>query len=879
MIWPLSHLTFTRPGMLWLLLIVPVLVIAAWRYGVKTGRMPSPTPFLRGLAAIAIIIAVADPLIATSASSASTLFLVDQSQSIPETSSSAVTDWVNQALSSAPDGAEAAVITFGSNPNVAAPVGPVSSVASSWQANAAVDGSSTNLESALAVANALPTHGTRRIVVLSDGAENSGSAISQASQSGAPIDTVAVPGISNGDLRIEQVTGPSAIWAGDSANLTVSVNSPALTTITLRMSVDGGQPVEAQYSVSAGINSLPASLGQLSPGFHDINVEIVPSDATLDPVPENDTLPGTIVVRSAPNVLFVATENGDTGALSASLERQGAVVTRITPASLPSKSSDLAAYDAIVLNNVAASDLTLDQIAAIDQAARKLGKGVIVLGGASSYGPGGYAGTTLENMLPVTVKVTNGSQRPRVALLLIIDHSGSMTSSPKNGVSKLDMAREAAKQALTVLADGDQIGVLVFNDKQTWLVPMTVIQGQATRDRINASVDELTADSGTEVYPALQVGIDAIRSVDVDIRHIVLLSDGKSNSGTRESYQSLIDAAARDHVTVSTLALGDDADQQLLQFIAAQGGGRYYYTQTPEQIPQYTLQEAISAGSQSVLRGPFKTIQQSASPIMGDVDPFSLPLTDGYDFTKAKPDATTVLMSDRTDPILATWQYGLGRVIAWTADDGTDFAKTWTTWDRYDTFFAGMLRWALPDPENRAVSASVSRDGGAARFSFTATGVGGPTADLDHAVVTVSGPGIADVTLPIAAVGPDVYEGVLPKAADGAYHLSISWSGAQGTMNDSAAVVLPPSPELRPTFDGAALLASISAQSGGKQYTLDDAPGSLFSPVAGEDPGFASYRHTWAWFLGLGLFVALFEWSIRLGFWRRISALLASRAT
>jgi hypothetical protein len=89
--------------------------------------------------------------------------------------------------------------------------------------------------------------------------------------------------------------------------------------------------------------------------------------------------------------------------------------------------------------------------------------------------------------------------------------------------------------------------------------------------------------------------------------------------------------------------------------------------------------------------------------------------------------------------------------------------------------------------------------------------------------------------------------------------------------------VLPPSPELRPTFDGTALLASLSSQSGGDQLTLDENPSNLYAPIEDQDSGFASYRHTWVWFLSLGLFAALMEWSIRLGFWRRLEALFGSR--
>lgn len=76
---------------------------------------------------------------------------------------------------------------------------------------------------------------------------------------------------------------------------------------------------------------------------------------------------------------------------------------------------------------------------------------------------------------------------------------------------------------------------------------------------------------GTEIYPALALGFDAIRNVEADVRHIVLLSDGKSRTGTRETYARLIDDVVADRVTLSTIAIGEDADTDLLNFLADQG--------------------------------------------------------------------------------------------------------------------------------------------------------------------------------------------------------------------------------------------------------------------------------------------------------------------
>ena len=189
-----------------------------------------------------------------------------------------------------------------------------------------------------------------------------------------------------------------------------------------------------------------------------------------------------------------------------------------------------------------------------------------------------------------------------------------------------------------------------------------------------------------------------------------------------------------------------------------------------------------------MVRGGFTPIQVSASPIMDGFDPAAMPELDGYDFTKIKPEGTSVLESRREDPILANWQYGLGRVVAWMADDGSDFAPQWRTWDQYDAFFASVLRWTLPDPEFRAVNTTVSRDGDAARVPLYGHRRGRANrrsrACGRHRRRARGGPG---VQLPLVAVGADIYEGILPQAAEGAYQVTIAWPGS---VTDQSAVVL-----------------------------------------------------------------------------------------
>jgi hypothetical protein len=439
------------------------------------------------------------------------------------------------------------------------------------------------------------------------------------------------------------------------------------------------------------------------------------------------------------------------------------------------------------------------------------------------------------------------------------------------------MAREAAKLALTALADGDQIGVIAFNDRQQWIVPITPIEGQPSRDSINAALDGLTGDSGTELYPAMQVGIDAIRAVDVDVRHVIVLSDGKSRSGTPESYLELLNTAARDRVSVSTLALGDDADLELLQFIAANGAGRFHFTNKPEDIPTVTLAEARAAGSQSVVRGAFQPIQSEPSPIMDRFDPTTLPALDGYNYTESKPAGTSVLVTARGDPLLASWQYGLGRVVAWTADDGADFALGWPEWDPYSDFFAAMLRWSLPDPEARPVIVSTERSGASVRFQLEPGLTRGEPVDLAGASLDVVLPDGTSHQAALSQSAPDTYEAIVPVGEIAkAFEATVTWTTGATQLAQSFAVVLPPSPELRPATDGAALLAALSARSGGEVWSLDSMTDVFEMPDAGGE-GLTRYEPVWRSLLLAGLGLLLVEWSIRLRFWNRIAALLGRR--
>jgi Mg-chelatase subunit ChlD len=864
-------LTFARPVALWLLAAVPLFFAAGWLLGVRRRALPRAALWLRLLVVGGLVFAIAEPLLTTGGGAVSTVFLVDRSQSLAAGTGDQVNGWVSDALVGADAVDRAAIVTFGASPTLAQPAARADDIGGGWQdvGPDATGQEYTDIASALALARALPLGGSRRIVLLSDGAENVGSALDQASQAAEdaiPIDVVVLPGVGESDLRVQGASAPTSVWQGEPFDVLASVVTGVAGEGQVEVLIDGVPQEPQVVSFPVGLSTYKFRVDELDPGFHAITVRV--SGSQGDAFPQNNELPLALVVRDAPRILLVSPESVDPGLLAGALQRRGAQVTLEDPTAVPSLMPELGQYDAIILNNVAAGELSLEQQIGLQEAARKLGKGLIVVGGTNAFGPGNYAGTALEEALPVTVKTTDGRQRERVAVLLIMDKSGSMSYDPLGGTSKIDMAKEGVRLAAQSLSEGDVVGILVFNDEQTWVFPMTEIIGQETRDQINAAVETITADGGTEIYPALSAGFNAIRGVDADVRHIVLLTDGKSRTGTRESYQRLIEDAAADNVTLSTIAIGSDSDTELLQFLAERGGGRYYFTDNAEDIPSLTLEEAQSAGSQAVLRGNFKPIQVQPSPILLNFTPDQLPNLDGYDYAEPKPNAQVILQSDRDDPVLAKWQYGLGRVIAWTSDDGVDLAQRWapTAWQRYDEFWWGMVGWALPDPENRPMEVSVERDGPEAIITVDAVGEGGDFVDLADTTATITTPsGAVDANRTLHQTGPGRYQLRVAAPESGAYRIELNQVRDGQQVTELSGFAVPPSPELQPSPGAPALLSAIAARTGGRVLTLSDASVAFAGDGLSGTP-LKEYRSIWYVPLALALIGLLAEIAVRTRF-------------
>ncbi|MGC4108318.1 MAG: VWA domain-containing protein [Thermomicrobiales bacterium] len=854
---------FARPLLVLAIPLAPFLVWTLARLLKRRGAtIPRTTIVLRSLVLALLLLGLAGPMLAHNSTKVTTIFVLDRSDSVRGTVQDGANAWVLNAISHAGADQGVAIVGFGGDPSLLAAPGNATDVGNTWTTSTGIDTSTTDISSALALARSLPVGESRRIVLASDGAENVGNVLEQADQAasdGIAIDVLPLQGIDPADLRLDALTGPSAIWTGDSLPLQATISVGAGGQATVTVSVDGQVQSTQQVALAPGSTTWTFIQDGLTPGFHAVQVQVTGS-SEIDRIAENNTQALGVVVRERPRVLMVAPEGSDVSRLQTALQSEGAEVQVVTPDAVPSTVAELSAYQSIVLNNVPAWTLGQDQQQALVANTRN-GGGLIAIGGTASFGPGSYAGTTLEQALPVTVKVLDGRQRPKVALMIVMDTSGSMNYDPSSGgESKIDLAKQGVLTAASALTTGDQIGVIAFNDEPSWAMPMTTLTGSGDQQRIAAAIDPLHATGGTEIYPALRLAYDSMRNVDADVRHIILLSDGRSQTGTKDSYERLVKDTGDDRITLSAVALGADADIDLLQTLAATGGGRYHFAGSPEEIPNITFQEAQSVGSQSVIRGAFSPIQQQPSTILDGISPSSIPTVDGYDFAAARSEAQVVLTSDRGDPLLAKWQLGLGRVVAFTGDDGSDLASAWAGWNDYASFWGNTLRWTLPDPDIQRPGVTITRDGSDGVIALDTTGMG-TAPDYTNATVSILKPDGTTTTATLVPSGVGLYEGRISGATSGAY--AVVLPGGETTV----ATALGPSPEWQVSMSGSDLLQAIAARTGGTILSLDTAPGSgIFVSPSGADGIPGAIRPLWQWPLVAALIVYLVDIAWRLGF-------------
>ena len=665
----------------------------------------------------------------------------------------------------------------------------------------------TDLERGIAAAVAAAPDGGR-VVVLSDGEQTEGDATAAVAAARArriTIDAVPLADAAYRDAALTRLDAPSAVRKGDTISLLVTVRATTPTRGTLVVTHDGGRPVSEGEVFARGDTPFTLSYTAAATGWHSFRVRVsIPGDVR----PQNDVLAASVDVGPAPRVAVVSSSARP--AIAGILRAKG-VRTTVEPATaLPTTAAGYAPVDAVVLDDLPANRLSGARIAALTAAVRDRGLGLLTLGGPHAYSLGGYARSGLDRLLPLASLVPGDLQRRNLALELVLDRSGSMSDTSR-GVPKVTMAKSASKEAAQfVRTHQDELGVVDFDISPHLLLPMRRVTNGALADAIDARIDSLQADGGTDIYLALREAYHQILESTSPNRHVILLTDGISQP---HDYTALLRELARHHITVATVALGADADLDLLRRISTATGGNAYATTNARDLPKIFVKETRLSARPVEISGRQQVIAQDSSPIIRSLVGQTLPPLAGNVVTRLQVGAQAGLLAKSgtasRDPALAEWGYGLGRVVSWTPGLGAPYARGWTAETALWNDAARFVARALPAAPIRATAS----EGTTTRLQVD-LGAAPPTARTTIAG-TLEGAGSSARPVLLDETAPSTYTATLPPRPAGSYGLTLDLPAGLGGRR-RVLVDVPYAAEYLPTPNGRAVLGAVVAQTGGR---------------------------------------------------------------
>lgn len=827
---------FLYPNYLWLLALVPLVVFPAIIHRLPRMRSRFGLSLLvRCLLLILIILALAGIQLRLPESKLTTVFILDVSDSIPPAEQERGENFIRKEIRDhKPPGDEAAIILFGED----ALVERLAAIDPTLPEFASIPISSrTDIAGALQLAQAImPAEGFRRIVLLSDGRENLRSALEQAEFAAANaiemryVPLGGVPG--EVEVWIEDLAAPSEVRLGESFDLITNIQSTANQTATLRLFRDGNLVESREVRLLPGENrfSLPVNTDPQETyggGFERYRLQVIPE---VDTRLQNNEASAFTVVHGPPRILIIANQAEEAQNLSTALQVAEMRVVVLPPGQMPAGASDLAAFDTIVLVNTPADSIPDGAMQALPVLVRDLGKGLVMIGGESSLGAGGYLRTPLEAALPVDMDVRDRELQANLALVLAVDKSGSMGrchcdnpdlnqtyTRAEIGLPKVDIAKEAIMRAAAALGNQDFLGVVAFDDKAHWslqLAPLT------DRSEIERAIGAFGAAGSTNLVSGVEAAYQALQGVEARRKHVILLTDGWVRTG---DLTTLAAKMKEQGITLSIVAAGQGSAEYLAG-LATIGGGTYYPATDMLSVPDIFLKETIQSVGDYLIEEPFYPLPAVPSPVLRGLDAANLPILYGYNGSTPKSTARLDLLTARGDPLLATWQYGLGRSAVWASDFKGKWAANWVQWSGFPRFAAQLVSWTLPAPKTEGLEATLAQKDNQAIITLSAFGKDGqPLNFLDVKAMLVT-PDLKSRDVVLKQVSAGLYQAVTDARQPGIYLVRIGANQDDQSLGQvTLGLVIPYSPEYKTSGIARGFLEQLAQLTGGGELPVGSA--------------------------------------------------------
>ena len=771
---------------------------------------------------------LARPMMAEKSDQLTVLAVVDRSLSIPLKLQENGVNYLNSALGHHAPTDQLAVVD----------VAEVASIAKLPSRDLAVQHRSTNLtgeqsylESGVQMALAIaPPDTATRILLVSDGNETSGDLKEVARTAAAnhiPIDVLPMRYKHEHEVVFERLTAPLRAHSGQTITLGFKLRSTAddvhgMLHLTLNGSaihMNGpSSSTDAPVVLNKGINVKTVQLPLSTRGIQEFEATFIPDNPREFEISQNKSASAMTFVAGAGHVLLVDSDEKSGKSLDSALRLANIDVRYIQAPQFPTRLSDLLDTDCIILCDQDNGNFTLQQQDMLCRYVSDMGGGLIMTGGPNAFGAGGWIGSPVASILPVDLDPPQKQQMPKGALVLIM-HACEMPDGNMWG-------KKTAKAAVNALSRLDMAGVLSYNwQNGGWVYPLKEL---GDKKAITKAIDDMDMGDMPDFGAPMQAAYDSLKASNARQKHIIIISDGDPAPPSPQLIQQLKDSK----ITCSGVAyFAHDATCKIsLQKIAKDTGGRFYEVTDPNKLPQIFIKEAQVVRRALIVEETFTPkITFSVNELVKGIS--ALPQLDGYVLTGPGSGLSqTVLKSKLGDPVLATGQFGLGRVVAFTSSVDTQWAARWTNWSNFKGFWEQAVRWCgksatasdceiFADVQDRRVDVTVE----------TAES-GGSVPQLNSIGGQVISPDMAVKELPITQVGPGRYHAVFQAKGSGSYLINMQYTkpGSTARQMVQSVVTVPYAPEFKDLSDNEPLLAELARMTGGRVIQGDAAAANLF---------------------------------------------------
>lgn len=775
-------------------------------------------------------------------------FLLDRSDSVPSFQQESARRYVNAASAAKESNDRSGVIVFGTEAAVESSAAEHVNL-DDEKVLAVVGSDRTDIAGAIRLGTAaFPETGQKRLVLLSDGNENLGdalTAIRSARSLDVTLDVIPLGAVRGMDVSVQKLGLPSRVKKGSTFDAKIFVDSDQSQTAKVRLYRNNEPLGEQEVQLSAGKNlySLPQQLTES--GFYSYSIQLeVPGDN----VPQNNQALGFINVRGDPRILLISAEPNEDQSLVAALADSQLEVNQVGIANLPTSLAELQSYDSIFLSNVSAGDLGRDVMNLLESAVRDFGVGLVCIGGDQSFAAGGYRGTPLETTLPVNMELDSKKVLPNGAVVLVMH---GMEFNNGNQV-----ARDCAQGVLDALGPMDEMGVILWNGTEQWLFELAEVGNKSAMRTAIAGMNQGDLSSFQGVMSDAN---DALKQSTANLKHMIVFSDGDPGAPSQELMNDIV----ANRITVTTVLISGHFGPETMEWIAFQGRGRFYNVDQSGvgNLPQIFVKEAAVILKSAIFEEPFQPQQVMATELTRGIGSGEWPVLRGYVASTPKARAETPLLSNKGDPLLAHWQYGLGRAAAFTSDAKARWARDWLAWGKYRQFWSQIAQWSLRKIENADFTTDVTIDKGEGHVIVEALDEEGDYRNFLNLRAAVVSPQGERLTMQLEQTGPGRYEAKFPTKEVGSYVLNLmEYQNGQLAGAQTVGTSVNYSPEFNAPEPNLNLLQRL-AQSGQGRFLDPDQPTD--NPFLHDRRETFQPNDLWEWLLKLAVVLFVIDVGVR----------------